>query len=190
VNIEFWGLGLPEGKYSFLLDNGKIVGFGVNNTYKVLHIINPVYSHNLYYLVWCANKHEFYNLTFDPGQLYNLYPYSHPHPHPSSEPEIEIEHDHHRHHLKCLIHCLNALLLMTKSGVGITYCAPWSVLHPKGNVHSFADALDVRYDAFYTEIAETASLRFDRCLLGYIRGAEGLQNVGFDFDQWSAGGEL
>jgi N-acetylglucosamine-6-sulfatase len=183
VNIEFWGLGLPEGKYGFSLDDGKVVGFGENNTYKALRIISPTHGHNLYYSVWCTNEHELYNLTSDPGQLHNLYP--HPHPSASSSSSSNHPHHHHQQHLKRLIQRLDALLLITKSCAGVTCRVPWSVLHPKGDVNSLAEALAEDYDAFYADVAETASVRFDKCLLGYIKEAEGPQSLGFDFDLWT-----
>ena len=191
VNVEFWGLGLPEGTYGFSLDDGKVIGFGENNTYKALRIINPAHDHNLYYSVWCTNEHELYNLPSDPGQLHNLYP----HPHRSFSPPLPENHPHHRHqhHLKRLLQRLDALLLTTKSCAGITCRAPWSVLHPKGDVNSLADSLAEEYDAFYADVAEVASVRFDKCLLGYIKEAEGPQSIGFDFEQWvivSGRGEL
>jgi len=188
VNIEFWGLGLPEGKYGFSLDDGKVVGFGVNNTYKALRIINPAQSHNLYYAVWCTNEHELYNLTSDPGQLHNLYSGSHRRLSSASSPFEERLYDEQRRGLERVIERLDALLLTTKSCVGVTCRQPWSVLHPRGDVRSLADALDERYDAFYADVAETASVRFDKCLLGYIKEAEGPQSLGFDSDRWVAAG--
>ncbi|KAN0104259.1 Arylsulphatase [Hyaloscypha variabilis] len=180
VNIEFWGLGLPEGKYGFSLDDGKIVGFGVNNTYKALRITNPVKGYNLYYAVWCTNEHELYNLTADPGQLRNLYPGSE-----SSSFKIV---DRHEAELYRLVQRLDALLLTTKSCKGVTCRKPWSVLHPKGDVGSLAEALDVRYDALYADVTGTTSVRFDKCLMGYIKEAEGPQSLEFDFEQWAAFG--
>lgn len=183
VSIEFWGQGIPEGKYGFSLDDGKLVGWGTNNTYKALRIINPTHGYNIYYSVWCTNEHELYNLTSDPGQLHNLYPSS------LSSPSSLPAH----HNLTPLIQRLDALLLTTKSCQGTTCRAPWSVLHPKGNVHSLADALDEKYHAFYSNVSKKASIYFDECRLGYIREVEGPQSVGFDFDEWAAtakGGEI
>lgn len=63
LGIEFWGLGVPEGKYGY---NGKYMfenGTGnayVNNTYKGLRIESHKYS--LYYSVWCTNERELYNM--------------------------------------------------------------------------------------------------------------------------------
>lgn len=54
VNVEFWGLGLPEGKY------GAEIYSYPNNTYKALRIVADEYS--LYYSVWCTGEREFYDL--------------------------------------------------------------------------------------------------------------------------------
>jgi N-acetylglucosamine-6-sulfatase len=82
VNVEFWGRGIPEGRYRFSLDDGKVgripvtdhrrnllwkliraylVDYGPNNTYKALRVVGSNYS--LYYSVWCTNEHELYDLT-------------------------------------------------------------------------------------------------------------------------------
>lgn len=61
VNVEFWGRGIPEGIYKFSLDDGKLVTYGPNNTYKALRIVGSEY--NLYYSVWCTNEHELYDLN-------------------------------------------------------------------------------------------------------------------------------
>lgn len=87
VNVEFWGVALPEGEFNTLgkatdqsdadLDGvcreiyalhanyGWILGPDnpaviTNNTYKALRIIGDGYD--LYYSVWCSNEHELYDL--------------------------------------------------------------------------------------------------------------------------------
>lgn len=58
VNVEYWGRGIPEGKYGFDSGPGTLY---VNNTYKALRLIGE--SYNLYYSVWCTNETELYDMT-------------------------------------------------------------------------------------------------------------------------------
>lgn len=167
VNVEFWGLGIPEGKYGFSVDEGKIVGFGKNNTYKAIRIIGV--DHNLYYSVWCTNEHELYDLRTDPGQIHNLFP--------------ALKAD---TYLTKVVQRLDALLLITKSCAGKTCREPWMVLHPKGDVASLTDALHPKFDSWYTSVAERVKVSFDGCALGYIREIEGAQSLGFAYDDKAA----
>lgn len=64
VNVEFWGRSIPEGIHGFSLDDGKVVAYGTNNTYKALRVIGREY--NLYYSVWCTNEHELYDMAVGP----------------------------------------------------------------------------------------------------------------------------
>ena len=70
VNVEFWGLANPEGKYGKIGNDplpdiggsrslGKIAVW--NSTYKALRIIGDGY--NLLYTVWCFGDREFYDLN-------------------------------------------------------------------------------------------------------------------------------
>lgn len=63
VAVEFWGLGVPEGRYGYSgkyqFVNGTANAY-VNNTYKGLRIEGEKYS--LYYSVWCTNETELYDL--------------------------------------------------------------------------------------------------------------------------------
>lgn len=51
---------------------------------------------------------------------------------------------------------------------------PWETLHPRGDVHSLADALAESYDSFYEEQPKVS---FSSCELGYIVEAEGPQHA-------------
>ncbi|KAE8450080.1 hypothetical protein EG329_006861 [Mollisiaceae sp. DMI_Dod_QoI] len=181
VNVEFWGRGIPEGVHKFSLDDGKIIAYAPNNTYKALRLISPAY--NLHYTVWCSNEHELYDLTAssqsstDPGQLTNLYPTS----------ELLPRNTLLGLPLSKVLPRLDALLMVTKSCKGKTCVDPWSVIHPAGNVKTLADALNPRFDVFYTTIAE--SVRFDRCELGYILESEGPQRAAV-FQDDTGGSEL
>lgn len=77
VGIEYWGTGIPEGKYrgeGSLMVGGasadpcikrvtyltNVVGGGLFNTYKTVRVIGDDYS--LGYVVWCLNEHELYDM--------------------------------------------------------------------------------------------------------------------------------
>jgi N-acetylglucosamine-6-sulfatase len=69
--------------------------------------------------------------------------------------------------------------MVTKSCKGHTCVDPWSVIHPNGDVKTLGDAVDKRFDAFYTSVQQRVS--FDKCELGYILDSEGpQQSVVFD----------
>ncbi|KAH8690578.1 putative arylsulfatase [Talaromyces proteolyticus] len=164
ANVEFWGIAIPEGEgNSFGPNNPAVVE---NNTYKGLRLHSPESGYDLYYSVWCNNAHELYDLTKDPYQLHNIYP---------SSSSI------HRYLLGAsidqVINRLDALLLVLKSCRGHTCHAPWSVLHPKGDVETLKDALDSKFDYFYEE---QVKIEYDRCEGGYIVDAEGPQ-VGYQY---------
>lgn len=67
VTIEFWGLGIPEGKFGDYGEENMNDGYEFpahavgNNTYKGLRIVSDEYS--LYYSVWCTNETELYDVT-------------------------------------------------------------------------------------------------------------------------------
>ncbi|KAL2061395.1 hypothetical protein VTL71DRAFT_7668 [Oculimacula yallundae] len=166
VNVEFWGRSIPEGVNKFSLDDGKVVAYGFNNTYKALRVIGKGY--NLYYAVWCTNEHELYDLTTDPGQIHNLYPTTLTHPQQSIHVVSNIP-------LSKVLPRLDALLMVTKSCKAETCIDPWSVIHPEGDVHTLNNALESRFDAFYASIAERVG--FEKCELGYILESEGPQEI-------------
>ncbi|KAG0645633.1 Arylsulfatase [Hyphodiscus hymeniophilus] len=170
VNVEFWGRSLPEGIYKFSLDDGKIVAYGSNNTYKALRVVGKEY--NIYYSVWCTNEHELYDLTADPHQINNI--------HPSISSSSELPKIFRLPPSKVLPR-LDALLMVTKSCRGATCVDPWSVLHPRGDIKTLADAMRVEFDDFYASTAEKVS--FDKCELGYILESEGPQAL-VNFDEW------
>lgn len=71
-----------------------------------------------------------------------------------------------------VINRLDALLLVLKSCQGITCVKPWEVLHPEGDVQSLQDALNKKFDDFYSQQVKVS---YDRCESGYIVDAEGPQ---------------
>ena len=71
--------------------------------------------------------------------------------------------------------------MVTKSCKGHSCVKPWSVLHPKGDVKTLADALHPNFDGFYASAADKVS--FDKCELGYILESEGPQALA-NFEEW------
>ncbi|KAI9743875.1 MAG: hypothetical protein M1818_002609 [Claussenomyces sp. TS43310] len=167
VNVEFWGWALPEGDYGFSYDDGKIVNLQSNNTYKGLRLVSK--EHNLYYSVWCTNEHELYDLNADPHQMNNIYPQQQK----STKGAESSNRLSSVSNLERLISRLDALLMVTKSCKGRTCVSPWGVLHPDGDVKTLKDALDQKFDSFYSFVGQR--VRFDRCELGYIIESEGPQ---------------
>ena len=52
VNVEMWGIIMPEGKYGTILYP--------NHTYKAVRVM--AHEYNLLYTVWCNGEHELYDL--------------------------------------------------------------------------------------------------------------------------------
>lgn len=78
-----------------------------------------------------------------------------------------------------MTHRLDALMMVLKSCKRRECTDPWAVLHPEGGIKSLKDALVDKYDAFYHAQPKVA---FTSCELGYLKDAEGPQNVNV-FDQ-------
>ncbi|KAH8883341.1 arylsulfatase precursor [Thozetella sp. PMI_491] len=148
VNIEFWGDGGLEGKYS------EFTVKGANNTYKTVRIVGKEY--NLMYTVWCTNEHELYDMTVDPYQMNNLY---------DSLATIA------GWEIKKLTHRIDALLMTLKSCSGKVCTRPWDTLHPVGNVKNIKDAMASKYDQFYTSQPKVS---FTACSAGNILAYEGV----------------
>ena len=162
LGIEFWGLGVPEGKYGYKGKYGYEGGFGnayVNNTYKGLRIESQEYS--LYYSVWCTGERELYNMKHDPGQLRNLL-----------SADRTVADATLGRGLEQVVDRLDALMMVLKSCKGRTCVDPWSTIHPQGDVRSLTDALSPRFDAFYEQQPKVG---FSKCELGYIIESEGPQ---------------
>ncbi|KAI0418450.1 arylsulfatase-like protein [Xylaria grammica] len=156
VTVEYWGHAANEGQ---IFDwYPKIT---TNNTYKALRVIGG--SYNLHYQVWCINERELYDLTTDPGQMANLL---HPDEGAGGGTLLGLP-------LDKVVQRLDALLFVLKSCRAQTCVDPWRELHPAGNVASLQDALSPRFDSFYDDYH--ASVRFERCEMGYILDAEGAQ---------------
>ncbi|KAI1180576.1 alkaline-phosphatase-like protein [Nemania sp. FL0916] len=162
VNVEFWGIGVDEGKPHVSLDS-----LFANNTYKALRIVSE--SWNLYYSVWCTNEHELYDLKTDPGQLRNLLV-----PTTAAEKARTLN----GYPIDKVVSRLDSLLLVLKSCKEDTCVYPWEALHPGENVHSLDDALSVWYDEFY--LTQQDKVSFSRCELGHFLDAEGPQFRGVD----------
>lgn len=179
VNIEFWGMAIPEGIYGYYGDgsNGELSKLGdeyaiskafklhaaPNNTYKGLRLIGDDYS--IYYSVWCTNEKEYYDVNLDPGQLENYFD--------SSASSAREAYTLFGRSFKHIVNRLDALMMVLKSCKGIECVQPWDVLHPHGDIKTLKDALAVDFDVFYQEQPKVS---FERCELGYLKDVEGPQN--------------
>jgi N-acetylglucosamine-6-sulfatase len=196
LNVEFWGLGVPEGKYGYkgkyMFENGTGNAY-VNNTYKSLRIISDDY--NLYYSVWCTNEKELYDMKVfaaiilaigalytdipqtDPGQLRNLLD-------ERTKSSLLLNRS-----ISNVVDRLDALMMVLKSCKGKTCVDPWKEIHPAGNIQSLADAMHENFDAFYDRQPKVS---FTQCELGYIPESEGPQSLGvFEEDsQVYSGGQV
>ncbi|KAI1810243.1 alkaline-phosphatase-like protein [Poronia punctata] len=157
VNVEFWGIGVDEGRVHPTLES-----IFANNTYKALRIISE--SWDLYYSVWCTNEHELYDLKTDPGQLNNLLTL------PSEDVASRTLSG---YSLSKVVSRLDSLLLVLKTCKEEVCVRPWESLHPDGAVRSLNDALSAEFDKFYLE--EQVKVSFDRCETGHLLDAEGPQ---------------
>ncbi|KAL6236185.1 hypothetical protein BDW75DRAFT_229751 [Aspergillus navahoensis] len=161
VAIEYWGLAMPEGIYGYISNQtGQADNAYEGNTYKGLRLVSDDYS--LYYAVWCSNEREFYNLKDDPYQTVNM------------AADIS-QHESYRianRPLSQIFQRTNALMMVLKSCTEDSCRDPWAQLHPNGNVHSLAEALDKSYDSFY---ANQPRVSFSECSAGYHIWAEGPQ---------------
>lgn len=174
ASVEFWGIGLGESKYAS--DGGPLEY--MNNTYKGLRIEAEEYG--FYYSVWCNNARELYDMkvsfsssrTFesmgtksssqaDHAQLNNLLAPSAMQPRSSFVRGRTVD---------ALEDRLDALMMVLKSCREVDCYEPWAALHPDGDVHSLADALDARYDEFY---AGQTKVQYEFCSRGYLLDAEG-----------------
>lgn len=77
---------------------------------------------------------------------------------------------------------LDALTMVLKSCKGEVCVRPWKTLHPQGNVHTLADAMDKKYDQFYSTQPKVA---FDECAMGYLREVEGPQKANVFGNEYS-----
>lgn len=137
VNVEYWGNGIIE-----ISDMGYSTSVA-NNSYKTARIISKDYSYM--YAVWCTGESELYDTVADPYELSPI----------KADSSDEAGR---------LASRLNGLMLLLKTCIGDSCRAPWSVLHPDGSVRSLAEALDPRYDLYYSSLP---SVRFEICSAQY-----------------------
>jgi hypothetical protein len=81
---------------------------------------------------------------------------------------------------------LNALLLTLKRCKGRTCTRPWEKLHPDGSVRNLKDAMDAKYDVFYTQHQHPVT--FSECAPGQLLTVEGaLEPVVWqpEWDAWA-----
>lgn len=138
VNVEYWGNGIIEAT-GIGYDNVSVS----NNTYKTARIVSKDYSYM--YAVWCTGQTELYDTVADPYELTPI----------AANSSTEAAR---------LTSRLNGLMLLLKSCIGDSCRAPWTVLHPDGSVKTLAEALDPRYDLYYSSLP---SVHFDACATSY-----------------------
>ncbi|KAI0484810.1 arylsulfatase precursor [Xylariaceae sp. FL0804] len=148
INLEFWGDPVPEGIY------GSYIG-SQNNTYKSVRVVAEDY--NLAYTVWCNNDHELYDMKHDPTQLHNLY---------GTNGTVSGWPVH------ALTARIDALVLTLKACKGVVCTKPWETLHPRGNVHDLAQAMNPKYDFFY--LKQQPKVTYTACQKGYLAEYEGV----------------
>lgn len=66
---------------------------------------------------------------------------------------------------------IDALVLTLKACKGSVCTRPWETLHPQGDVHSLADAMDPKFDDFYRD---EAKVTYSACMKGYLPEYEGV----------------
>ncbi|RYP07026.1 hypothetical protein DL764_002785 [Monosporascus ibericus] len=103
---------------------------------------------------------ELSTLKSDPGQMVNLYD-------TSNRGSSSI----YGWEAQKLISRLDAFLLTLKTCKGASCCRPWSTLHPKGDVLSFEQAMNPKFDKYYAEDQNKVS--FSVCVGGFITEYEG-----------------
>ncbi|KAJ5604411.1 hypothetical protein N7510_009565 [Penicillium lagena] len=163
VNIELWGAAAVYETKEFR--SIKLPANVSNNTYKGLRIIADDYS--LYYSVWCTNEHELYDMVNDYYQMDNLLPDTTDINNVPSGTYLDRP-------LSNVVARLDALMMVLKTCVGIECTKPWLQLHPQGNVQNLQDALDEKYDAFYSAQPHVS---FSACKMGYLAEYEGPTGV-------------
>jgi N-acetylglucosamine-6-sulfatase len=157
VNVEFWGIGLPEGKFGIVAPSARLSY--PNNTYKALRVVGKTYS--LYYSVWCTGEREFYDLQQDAFQMHNLF----------AEKELADAYVLAGRKWQQVVYRLDALLVVLKTCKGALCTRPWSLHHADdASVTSLLQALAKDFDAYY---AAYPKIGFSSCELGYIKEAEG-----------------
>ena len=159
VNIEMWGIIMPEGKYGTHLYP--------NHTYKALRVISSNDAYNLLYVVWCNNEHELYDLRSDPYALNNLF----------FNEDLASTHlsvgspDKKLYTLGAVVARLDALLMVLKTCKEKECIRPWEAIHRDRTVQSLADAMHEAHNDLY--IHSMPRVIFERCEEAYIPEAEG-----------------
>lgn len=169
---------VPEGIYGGRADKNREAGvwhnYYRNNTYKGLRIVSEEYS--IYYSVWCTNETEFFDLKVckydemctsweltifksDQYQIQNLAAPG------NKPPAYQIA----GRPLDQILTRLNALIMVLKTCKDRLCTYPWESLHPDGSVRSLKQALNGRFDEFYSNQPQ---MWFSDCSLGYFMEAE------------------
>ncbi|KAK5071156.1 hypothetical protein LTR64_007660 [Lithohypha guttulata] len=167
VNVEMWGIIMPEGRYGTVLYP--------NHTYKALRVISTDDMYNLLYVVWCTNEHELYDLRADPYALKNLLSSEII---PDSLLNFSTSQQERHFTLDNVVARLDALLLVLKTCKEAQCTHPWNVLHSDGAVGNLLEALSDKHDELYT--SQLPRVVFEHCEEAYIPQAEGVTWQGLE----------
>ncbi|KAK3707268.1 hypothetical protein LTR37_012269 [Vermiconidia calcicola] len=154
VNVEFWT--------STSGINSMSSGTYYNNTYKALRLISD--DHSFLYTAWCTGEHEFYDMTTDPGQMFNRL---------ATPPRGSASRYYGRSEEE-LFDRLDALLMVTKSCTRDSCRDPWATLFPGGEIGGLEDAMRSEYDSFFSN---QPKISFSGCVKQHVIAEEGPQGV-------------
>ena len=159
VGIEFWGE--PHFEGAAKSDRNLTLG---KNTYKALRVMGTsATAFNLAYIVWCNGDHELYDMTSDPYQMDNLLP-------GTTSGNVTISIGGTSYSVAKVRDRLDGLVQAVKKCDGGACVKPWTTLHPSGNVTTLADAMQVKFDIYYEDLAK---MKYDECYDYYNAAAEG-----------------
>ncbi|KAG2495839.1 hypothetical protein HYH03_006078 [Edaphochlamys debaryana] len=136
---EFWGRWSDE-----LLHHLSIYA---NNTWKAVRVHDEAKNRDWKLIASCTNERELYDLTYDRGELRNIYA--------KADKRVRSR--------------LEGLLAVLAVCRGESCSNPWKVLHPSGEVQSWAQALQGKYDSVYDDITP---FRFKNCLPYQVKDNE------------------
>ena len=155
VSVEFWNSGgyTPIGFHKDAY---------YNNTYKALRLLSD--SNNFYYSTWCTGEREFYDMNVDSAQMNNRL----------AKTATGTGSQYYGRSESDLFARLEAVLMVTKSCKQDSCRNPWGTLFPSGEVTNIQEAMDAKYDTFFTN---QPHISFSSCSDGNVISEEGPQQV-------------
>lgn len=131
---RIWGM--DEGKY-------ELKGGYANNTYRGLRLREG--GRDLAYHIWCTGERELFDLKTDPEQLSNLLEASNAQ---GAFPQLNVKSS----SIEATAARLDGALLWLKTCNGQGCADPWPHLFPSGEVKTFAQAMDPKYDVYFQHL--------------------------------------